>query len=247
MKRVSQIYQQYKQVKFRTRKKLVNAMLQVEPCKCAYQSQIPLSTMPDPKVVLCEYAGLEGDPQWETVVCDEDVARACPMFLPLDLPSGTKATFDKFLAYAERTGEIGTLAYHYPDLAALLWVLEPWRSSLCAECATGECNCERAVLDLSGVGDTGISLLSVCSDSVLDVDPLSLVDFEEGDSEESSEEAAEEEAVEDTEVGQDFVEPLEFTLPEPIQNLLGTPGFFIMLLVGLVTLAVGAGLLLSLL
>jgi len=170
MKREGQIRQQYKQVKYRIRKKLLDKNMRVEPSNCCFHA--PVSVEKSSGVVLCAYKEMAEDADWDVVVCDVDQARQCDRFAPEATPDEIKSRFERFLAAAETSGNaqaIGTLAYHYPDLAALLWVLEPWTSqgeTSCEECGTGGRCYEAGQLDSEGSGASSVPNTSA-SDTIL--------------------------------------------------------------------------------
>jgi len=127
MKTGGQIRQQYKQVKYRARKKFVEHSLKQKPSRCCFIARV--SVKDDRQVGLCLYSEVSGDENWEQEICDTSVAKTCPKFCPLTSPEVVKERFARLLSLAE-TGNakaLGALALHYPDVAALLWVLEPWK------------------------------------------------------------------------------------------------------------------------
>lgn len=166
MKREGQVRQQYKQVKFRIRKKLLDKSMRVEPSNCCFHA--PVSVEKTSGVVLCAYKEMTEAEDWDVVVCDMEQAKRCARFAPEATSDEIKSRFEKFLASAETSGDaqdIGTLAYHYPDLAALIWVLEPWvlqEETPCEGCATGGC-CEVDHLDSDDSGSCPVPAASAGS------------------------------------------------------------------------------------
>jgi hypothetical protein len=139
MKQRGQVQQQYKQVKYRARKALLEQKLRREPGNCGFFQHAAVKD--GTKVGLCGYSAIMSDPTWEVVSCNTEQAKNCPQFTAEATSEELKARFDRFVSAAE-TGDrhaMGSLAYLYPDLAALLWVMEPWGSDSEAE-EKGFCN-----------------------------------------------------------------------------------------------------------
>ena len=177
MKRDGRVRQQYKQVKYRARKKLIEKSLRVEPCNCCFH--VPVSPDRGSRVVLCGYAEMAEDPEWDVVLCDLVQAKECENFVTAATSEEVKRRFDRFLAYAEDSGDaqaMGALAFHYPDLAALLWVFEPWEDeekvsctvcggrcdpqSPCESCvAEGGCSCGATVTDTEDSGPGSVPVV----------------------------------------------------------------------------------------
>lgn len=145
MRSPSQVRQQLKQLKFRARKKVLSDNFKVSPCRCRYNKEVKLSERLS--VGTCTYR----EDGWEVVVCDESSAsgrkqaRNCSKFCPLKTSDDIKEEFEALIRDAENSGDVGPVAYFYPDIAALLWVLAPWEQdsdSLCSEvtqkCFVGE-------------------------------------------------------------------------------------------------------------
>lgn len=126
MKSEGKVRHQLAQVIFRHRKKMVAAGLAPTAPNCAHNRHLALYG----KVMgIC---GLnEGTPSWNRVACDQnlcpEVARTCPFFTPARPPAELKVLFqqqlENLLSQAQQ-GQPGYLAHQYPDVAALLWVLE---------------------------------------------------------------------------------------------------------------------------
>jgi len=126
MKSEGKVRHQLAQVIFRYRKKMVAAELSPVAHNCVHNRR---SALLGKTLGVCGYK--EGQPEALRVVCDvnlcPDVARACSFFQPRSTPEALKELFhlqlESLLAQAQH-GQPGYLAHHYPDVAALLWVLE---------------------------------------------------------------------------------------------------------------------------
>lgn len=124
MRSRKEIQKKLAQVRFRHLKKLKRTGLSRRPCNCVYNVVIGEGNKPNqPSVGVCTYKVLEGqDPDG---VCDENFggrarAQNCPVFEANQTAEMIKEDFDEFL----RTVTFGEIAYHFPDMAALLWVLK---------------------------------------------------------------------------------------------------------------------------
>lgn len=124
MRSRKEITKKLAQVRFRHLKKLKRTGLSRRPCNCVYNVTIGEGNTPKrPNVGVCTYKVLEG--QEPDGACDENfggLARAqnCPVFESTQTPEMIKEDFDTFLENAT----FGEIAYHFPDMAALLWVLK---------------------------------------------------------------------------------------------------------------------------
>lgn len=128
MKTQGQIRQQYKQVRYRARKKFLETVFKKQPHKCRYASRP--SEQESFRVGLCLYGSMAEAPDWDVSLCDQEQAQRCEHFTPRMSSDEAKRRFDEFLSLAEEEGDpkaLGAVAFHYPDVAALLWVLEPWK------------------------------------------------------------------------------------------------------------------------
>jgi hypothetical protein len=116
----SDIKKKLDQVRFRHLKRTVRTSLSRRPENCAYNRKLGDGSTPDmPAIGVCMYKGNHPDG-----VCDEAFggrhrAAGCPYF---EAPAAedVRGDFDEFLAQADA----GEIAYHFPDMAALLWVLD---------------------------------------------------------------------------------------------------------------------------
>lgn len=113
MKSEGAIRQKLKQARFRHLKKILQADLSTLPINCEHNRILDL---PDIEVSICSlYA----------TVCDEqyggrEIARECPKYQGRYEKEKLKEDF--LLLMTESS--IGTIAVEYPDIAALMWVLE---------------------------------------------------------------------------------------------------------------------------
>lgn len=114
------------QVRFRHLKKALRTGLSRRPENCAYNAKLGQGNKPNtPKIGVCMY-GVNQDVigTGPRGVCDEcfggrNRASDCGEFEPLRDAADIRKDFDGFLNTASK----GEIAYHYPDLAALLWAL----------------------------------------------------------------------------------------------------------------------------
>jgi hypothetical protein len=56
---------------------------------------------------------------WEGLICDNSIPNTCPFFKPAKSEEQVKTEINTILD----SGDMGKIASHYPDVAALLWVL----------------------------------------------------------------------------------------------------------------------------
>lgn len=122
MRTKGQVKQQLKQVVFRHLQKVLRGKLKQSPATCRYNRELSLS--PGSEVHLCGVLNSEGVPRH--VLCDArldactEMARECPLWEPIRGKELLKSDFHKFL----RSGDRGKIAARYPDIAALMWVLD---------------------------------------------------------------------------------------------------------------------------
>jgi hypothetical protein len=144
LKSAGAIRHKINQIRFRHLKKRLEAELRQTPGNCAFNVTVPQPILPtgqfhngtpigvplptgDPSPVgfgLCLFGA--GDiVKWKPTFCDEQVdgglrAKKCSDFCPRRAKEQVKAEF------ARELGEmsLAEVAYNYPDLAALIWVLD---------------------------------------------------------------------------------------------------------------------------
>lgn len=149
MKSAGAVKHKLNQVRFRHQKKRIEAELRRVPGNCLYNATVPAPTLPsgfkvagengqmldvgvpvpvaDPNPVglgICLHGA--GDPTtWKPTFCDENIdggarAKKCDLFCPRKSKEQVKEEFARELegmTFAE-------VAYRYPDMAALVWVLD---------------------------------------------------------------------------------------------------------------------------
>lgn len=119
MKSEGQLRHKIKQVTFRHLKRALEDGLSVRPCNCKFNMQLQGGGSP------LAFCGLSGTDTGTYTVCDEkfkgrEKAQNCQLFQLRRSKDEIRSEFDTRL----RTKEIHTLAADYPDLVALLWVLD---------------------------------------------------------------------------------------------------------------------------
>ncbi|MBD3262262.1 MAG: hypothetical protein GF334_11470 [Candidatus Altiarchaeales archaeon] len=123
MKREGVIWRKLKQLRFRYMKAYLEKHLKKKPYNCIFNKLEKFEC--GKKIGLCCYVP-EDSTSWGVIVCDGDTkeglsqARRCPEFIPKRPPDELKEEFDHFMS----TSTIGQIAFHYRDMAALMWVLE---------------------------------------------------------------------------------------------------------------------------
>lgn len=122
MKTAGAVKHKLKQVQYRHRAKAIERALARKPCNCVFNGQVPL---PDGTEVSVCLFGAANPTEWSGSLCDEehgglDRARGCEFFIPRKSREEIKREFDDFV----RTENRAEIALHWPDMAALLWVLE---------------------------------------------------------------------------------------------------------------------------
>ena len=124
MRTEAELRQKLKQVQYRHLKKLLEGNFRQRPCNCAYNEvHQPRNSQHGKPVGLCMYSAENAD-EWQGVICDEDfggiqTARECGLFQPHKTKMEVKA---EFYALMEQE-DLGFIAAQYPDIAAILWVL----------------------------------------------------------------------------------------------------------------------------
>lgn len=133
MKSVGAIKHKLSQVRFRHLKKRLEAELRVIPDNCLYNKVLPGYTSLDRRgkavehhpVGICTFGAVERDDSWPVRPCDIRVddgeqARSCAKFCPRRTKDIIKEDFQKKLDRMT----LPEVAAVYPDMAALIWVLE---------------------------------------------------------------------------------------------------------------------------
>ena len=118
MKNSGEIRQKVKQVRYRYLKKALDRKLRHQPDNCRFNGVHGGCSYK------CCLHRLEED-GWNGIVCDteldgKDRAEACPVFELQYDKEQIKEGLDSFL----KTAPIQEIAFYFPDLAALLWVLD---------------------------------------------------------------------------------------------------------------------------
>jgi len=122
MRSQGQIRHQLKQVIFRHLQKQLRLNFKQRPDTCGFNRRVDLGV--DSHVNLCGVTSAAGEPR--NIPCDSripgcmDMARECPLWEPLKSKAEVKAEFHEII----QSGDRGVIAAEYPDIAALLWVLD---------------------------------------------------------------------------------------------------------------------------
>lgn len=114
-----------RQVIFRHRKRFIANGLKRRPHNCCHNAEVKNPRrMGNKEIVrLCLYQ-VENLEEWNNVVCDStQQAQECPHFQCRNKPDDLKRMFTTSLGLDGTPVEIGWIAKHYPDIAALTWVL----------------------------------------------------------------------------------------------------------------------------
>jgi hypothetical protein len=128
MKSQSQIKQQLKQAIYRHRKRYIKSGLSRVPENCKHHGEVRLPVVQGgaSKMGVCQYVDENG--QRTDLVCDEgwcshNPAHKCPNFSVKNDPETLKSDFaEQFVL--DDPEQIGRLARIYPDVVALMWVLD---------------------------------------------------------------------------------------------------------------------------
>ncbi|MDB4278184.1 hypothetical protein N9917_01140 [Deltaproteobacteria bacterium] len=119
MKSESAIKHKLKQVRFRHLKKRVSSLLKERPGNCTYNHRFMHPLTNGTPTGMCVCPALEGerlcDPDWGGT----EKAKACPHFQAQQSKDDIKEGFRSELG--DMT--FAQLAYHFPDMAALMWTL----------------------------------------------------------------------------------------------------------------------------
>jgi hypothetical protein len=123
MRTQAQIRHQLKQVTFRHLQKRLRKLFKQRPTTCQHNREVPLDE-DGSYVRLCGVLSPDGVPR--DLLCDpriagcNDVARECPLWEPLQTKDQVKAEFHAVV----QSGDRGIIAADFPDIAALMWVLD---------------------------------------------------------------------------------------------------------------------------
>jgi len=124
MRREGEVKQKLKQVRFRVLKKFLDSHLKSRPRNCIYN--VEMDSVSGKRVGVCKWREYSCEESWKIILCDEEMpegrkqARTCVRFCPKKDKKELKGEFREFLA----TEGLGKISFLYPDLAALMWVLE---------------------------------------------------------------------------------------------------------------------------
>jgi len=122
MRSQSQIRHQLKQVTYRHLQKRLRALFKQRPDTCCHNREWELAD--GVCVNLCGVLNASG--QSRMVPCDsrlpgcDDMARECPLWEPLKTKAQVKSEFHAIV----QSGNRGLIAASFPDVAALMWVLD---------------------------------------------------------------------------------------------------------------------------
>jgi len=122
MRPLSQIRQQLKQVTYRHLQRQLRELFKRRPDTCLHNRGVKLNA--DSSVHLCGVLDSDGTPR--CAPCDDRIpgcneyVHECPLWEPLKSKQQAKAEFYEVL----RSDERGVVASKYPDIAALMWVLD---------------------------------------------------------------------------------------------------------------------------
>jgi len=148
MRTKSQIKQQLKQVTYRYLQRLLRQNYKKKPTTCGHNRLDVIDEDAGLAVRVCGFIETDGKPR--NVICDprvegcNDLARDCPLWSPLATKEQVKEDFHAII----QSGDRGTIAAKYPDIAALLWVLDdPEESDVLSEDEVDEAVQDEAVQD----------------------------------------------------------------------------------------------------
>lgn len=122
MRTEGEVKQKFKQIKFRARKESIEEGVKRVPCNCKHNQ---IKQFDEKSVGTCLYSRI--DHEWDVLICDGDTddgvsqARKCPNFSLTREAASIKLEFDEMVRDAY--SDIGIMAYYYPDMAALFWVI----------------------------------------------------------------------------------------------------------------------------
>jgi hypothetical protein len=118
MKTEGSIKHKLKQVKYRIVQKAIRTSLSKKPCNCKHSGLVRGASGDD----LFYVCLLDSDKPklWEGTICDQSVPPNCPFFKV----EKTKEEVEQEIEDLLQSGDMGKIASMYPDIAALLWVLD---------------------------------------------------------------------------------------------------------------------------
>lgn len=134
MRTEQEVRQKLKQVQFRHLKKLIEQSYKKRPCNCRHNEIHGAMSHKEGEepIGICMW-GADDPVEWTGNICDEmfeglKVARECGLFEPRKTKVEIKADFHSLMT----EGDIGAVGSQFPDLAALMWVLDerPYRPTL---------------------------------------------------------------------------------------------------------------------
>ena len=120
MKKKGEILHKLKQVRYRHIKKAIRKGLARHPYNCSHNKEINL---PPFSVGVCSHPSIVKGSESELPICDQrlrDLSPNCVEFCPKLCKEEIKAEVTTSL----NSKELGEVAFHYPDVAALVWVLD---------------------------------------------------------------------------------------------------------------------------
>lgn len=156
MKSEGKIRHKFKQAKFRHFQRRLRGLASRAPGNCKYNETY---TCANKTIGLCRFREIEQENSWSVVVCDGETeegfeqAQSCPVFSPLQSEQEIKDEIDEILS----TKDIAVIAYHFPDLAALLWVLGDFEGvDAWLEEKTGEKDAQDPESDIENPGEDAL-------------------------------------------------------------------------------------------
>ena len=117
MKSEGKIRHKLKQVRFRLIKKELRKATSKKPCNCVH-SGVVRGHASEPLFHVCLMDSSKPE-EWDGMICDNSVPNTCPFFKP----KATKESVTEQVNEILDSDDMGKIATHYPDVAALLWVL----------------------------------------------------------------------------------------------------------------------------
>lgn len=117
MKSEGKIRHKLKQVRFRLIKKELRKATSKKPCNCVH-SGVVRGQASEPLFHVC-LMDSDKPEEWDGMICDNSVPNTCPFFKP----KATKESVTEQVNEILDSGDMGKIATHFPDVAALLWVL----------------------------------------------------------------------------------------------------------------------------